>query len=84
MPGFARRPLAVFVGCLFAGTQISHGAVETARAAAARSGDPEPMAPRMVVDFPGEQAGEVNLRLEKKFFILAAKKAPPDPKSKGY
>ena len=84
MPGFARRPLAVFVGCLFAGTQISHGAVETARAAAARSGDPEPMAPRIVVDFPGEQAGEVNLRLEKKFFILAAKKAPPDPKSKGY
>jgi LPS-assembly protein len=34
MTGFARRPLAVFVCCLFAGMQAAHAVVDIGRAAA--------------------------------------------------
>ena len=78
MPGFPRRPLAVFVCCLFAGMQASHAAdalphlpvlPDTAIAAEPRvTGIIGP-----VVDDP------VRLRKERRFNVLAGKDAQPQP-----
>lgn len=81
MPGFPRRPLAVLVCCLFAGVQLSHGAVETARVVAL-GGDGKAPAGTGELDFSRVDLEAVNLRLERKFAVLAAKKAPDG--TKGY
>ncbi len=83
MQGFARRPIAVLVCCLFAGVQVSHGAVETARAAAVRGGEVESGAAAPAASWPSDDFVPVKLQLERKLFILAAKKAPKD-EDKGY
>ena len=79
MTGFARRPLAVFVCCLFAGASVSHAATDTAPL--------DELPAQRPVD--SASAGETNailqlaaneapdqLRIERKFNILTKKKAP--------
>ena len=77
MPGYARRPLAVLICCLFAGVQVGHAAVDTAaagRAAAAVAGGSEG-----VIKAPSELALDdtppLKLRSERKFNVLGKKKA---------
>ncbi|HLO61375.1 MAG TPA: LPS-assembly protein LptD [Azonexus sp.] len=76
MPGFSRRPLAVFVCCLFAGTQAGYAAVDLERtiAPAADSSVPEDGQPLLLAanDLP------LNLRQERKFDVLKKKKEPVD------
>ncbi len=78
MPGYARRPLAVLICCLFAGVQVGHAAVDTAaagRVAAAATGDSEG-----VTKTPNALALDdtppLKLRSERKFNVLGKKKAP--------
>lgn len=73
MPGFSRRPLAVFVCCLFAGTQTGYAAIEIERATS--SAPQEEAQPPLLLaanDLP------LNLRKERKFDVLKKKKDPAD------
>ena len=73
MTGFTRRPLAVFVCCLFAGLQTGHAAADEQRLALP-PGTPgsAPMVPSIV-----EIDDDVRLRLrtEQKFNVMSKKKA---------
>jgi len=81
MPGFARRPLAVFVCCMFAGVQVSHAVVDPARPAL-------PQAEPAVAGDGGRTAAllelaandpPLRLRGERKFNVLGRKKTPLVP-----
>jgi len=77
MPGFSRRPLAVFVCCLFAGTQTGYAAIETERATSLAVGS----APQDDAGSPLLLAANdlpLNLRKERKFDILKKKKDPAE------
>ena len=75
MPGFARRPLAVLVCCLFAGVQASHAALDPLRLglplpdSEGRTRAPAAALP----DFSLGDPTPVRLKLEKKFNLLAKK-----------
>ncbi|MBS1160822.1 MAG: Organic solvent tolerance protein [Proteobacteria bacterium] len=71
MTGFARRPLAVFVCCLFAGIQAGHAAPDMAPQQL-----PEGEAGRRPAAEPGNDVAPLKLRLERKFNVLGRKKAP--------
>ncbi|MGE5471097.1 MAG: LPS-assembly protein LptD [Bacteroidota bacterium] len=77
MTGFARRPLAVFVCCLFAGMQTSHAALDTARlqlpVEGAAGNAPASESP---VASPNDEL-PLRLRLERKFNVLGKKKPSP-------
>ena len=67
MPGFSRRPLAVLLCCLFAGTQTGHAIADAA--------------PAVVADVPLLLAANeppLNLRKERRFNLLKKKKAPAE------
>lgn len=67
MPGFARRPLAVFVCCLFAGMQTAHAVVDIGRAAASTGGSAHVDAVNAVTSAAD---APLNLRKERKFNVL--------------
>jgi LPS-assembly protein len=80
MPGFVRRPLAVFVCCLFVGAQASHAAddVLQLRLSSGDLGEERPQGasaimPPMALDVP------LRLRTERRFNILGKKKDAPTP-----
>lgn len=82
MPGFARRPLAVFVCCMFAGMQVSHAALGVAPlnlpgGVPAVSGD-EALLGQPIGDLAANDT-PVRLRVERKFNVLGKKKAPIVP-----
>ena len=78
MPGFSRRPLAVFVCCLFVAAQTSHAADEVLRlqlsgvgaSAEAADGSPEIML-LAAADVP------LRLRQERRFNVLGKKRQAP-------
>src|SRR5574343_1609172 len=69
MPGFARRPLAVLVCCLFAGVQSAHAVADIGRTAAATDTSAHVAADNAA---NGLCLGEIplNLRQERKFNVL--------------
>lgn len=78
MTGFARRPLALFVCCLFASAQVSHAAERIERALLLTADRPEKNEP-----FPPSTANlellalndrPLKLRTERKFNVLGKKK----------
>jgi len=74
MPGFSRRPLAVFVCCLFAGMQASHAADAVRRLGVANAeavAEPGAVAPPVAGDEP------VVLRKERRFNALGGRQASP-------
>jgi LPS-assembly protein len=73
MTGFARRPLAFFVCCLFAGVQISHAVAQVERPLAF-SGDAGKVPPETLA---AAQEPPLKLRAERKFNILGKTKAAP-------
>lgn len=81
MTGFARRPLAVFVCCLFAGIPVGHAAIEMhhvllppAEPGNSTRAQTSTVALRLAAnDLP------LNLRTERKFNVLGKKKAPLTP-----
>jgi LPS-assembly protein len=78
MTGFSRRPLALFVSCLFAGAQVSQAAVDEGRAIqlAAQAGGEKTDSEVLLLaanDVP------VNLRVEKKFNVMKREKPPKGP-----
>jgi len=75
MTGFARRPLAVFVCCLFAGMQASHAAPDSAGLPALPE-DAGRAAPPEAPQLPAANDIPVKLRMERKFNVLGRKKAP--------
>jgi len=85
MTGFARRPLAVFVYCMFAGAQVSHAAIDTAQLVEWTAHEPADSAAagqstaalQLAAEepLPVEEA-PLRLRIERKFDILGKKKAP--------
>src|SRR6185369_1070854 len=81
MPGFTRRPLAIFICCMFAGMQASHAAGDSLRLALP-SGDADTVP---VVDVPAAAVllaandTPVPLRIERKFNVLGKKRAPLEP-----
>lgn len=75
MSGFSRRPLAVVICCLFAGTQVGYAAIDVERGAeggARPSGAENPPVLLAASDAP------LNLRKERKFNILKKKRAPAE------
>jgi len=76
MPGFARRPLAFFVCCLFAGMQASH-AVDAAHLPImqAAAGDSSPAGEPTAVRQLAANDTPVRLRTERKFNVLGKSKA---------
>ena len=76
MPGFSRRPLAVFVCCLFAGTQAGYAAIDhewTLSSAADSSAQEDSQALLLAAnDQP------LTLRKERKFDVLEKKMVPVD------
>lgn len=77
MPGFSRRPLAVFVCCLFAGTQAGYAAIDielSTSPVADSTRQEEAPQPLLLAanDLP------LNLRKERKFDVLKKKKEPAD------
>jgi LPS-assembly protein len=83
MTGFARRPLAVFVCCMFAGMQTSHAALETVLTPLPRADAEPPRAVSPVSDSLFDLAANdnlpVRLRMERKFNVQGRKKAPLVP-----
>lgn len=85
MPGFTRRPLAVFVCCLFVGAQASHAADDVLRlqlsgiglAAEATEETPEIMLLAAAGDVP------LRLRQERRFNVLGKKRQDKAPVSVG-
>ena len=86
MPGFSRRPLAVFVCCMFAGAQMSHAANDVARLQLSRGDLDQPVLGRSTMDLAAVDAlrrsvneTPVRLRSERKFNVLGKKKSPLAP-----
>jgi LPS-assembly protein len=81
MTGFARRPLAVFVYCLFAGMQASH-AVDTTHLPLPRdeAGDFSAADASTVVQQPVANDADLRLRRERKFNVLGRNKRPLVPR----
>lgn len=80
MTGFARRPIAIFVCCIFAGTQVSHAlaALEHLPAMLGDAGNVRPeTASTAGVDQVALNEKPLKLRTERKFNILGKKKAGP-------
>ncbi len=77
MPGFARRPIAIFVCCIFAGTQIAHAATPASRLVLPAIDDNGmPIPPKKTGEAPILLATSdpgVRLRVERKFNLLAPK-----------
>ncbi|PKO35052.1 MAG: LPS-assembly protein LptD [Betaproteobacteria bacterium HGW-Betaproteobacteria-7] len=79
MPGFPRRPLAVFVCCLFAGMQASHAADDIRQQGVA---DAEPAADRSAEVPPVAGDEPVTLRKERRFNVLGGRQAnAPGPRA---
>ena len=78
MPGFARRPLAVFVCCLFAGVQTGHAAADIGHAVEQRGAAPA-VVPSAVIQLAAVSDLPLNLRKERKFDVLSKKKQPAEP-----
>lgn len=78
MTGFSRRPLAVFVCCLFAGTQVSHAAENVGLASVEVVGAQEipAISPSTVPILLAANEQPLKLRKEKKFNVLGRKKVP--------
>ena len=74
MPGFARRPLALLVCCLFAGTQTAHAAVEASHPVAPAAPASHAIAPSDETAESAQDAVPVKLRMERKFNRLARPK----------
>ena len=73
MPGFSRRPLAVFVCCLFAGVQTAHAVADIGRAAASADSTIQVDAKNAASSLgPGDVP--LNLRKERKFNVLGKPK----------
>lgn len=81
MTGFARRPLALFVCCLFASAQVSHAAENIERALLLSTDHPEkkePVAPSTAgIDLLALNEIPLKLRTERKFNVLGKKKVAP-------
>ena len=78
MPGFSRRPLAVFVCCLFVAAQTSHAADDVLRlqlSGARATGESLDESPEIML----LAAADVPLRLrpERRFNVLGKKKQAP-------
>ena len=72
MTGFARRPLAVFVCCMFANAQVSHAVV------AGVAGKIEPATQSTAtIDLAALDDKPLKLRVERKFNLLTKKKPGP-------
>ena len=81
MPGFTRRPLAVFICCLFAGMPASHAAIDTLHLPMTPDDGrtvAEPMAPEPVIQLAANDT-PVPLRIERKFNVLGKKRVPLVP-----
>ena len=80
MTGFARRPIAIFVCCMFAGAQMSHAVAEVERLPAtlgdAGKNRPE-TASTATIDLAAFNEKPLKLRTERKFNILGKKKTEP-------
>jgi LPS-assembly protein len=74
MTGFARRPLAVVVCCLFAGMQTSHAATDVGTLALPAGSGPQPAEPAEVALLAAANDLPVRLRSERKFNVMAKKK----------
>ncbi len=81
MPGFSRRPLAVFVCCLFVGVQTSHAVESVGQVALRGAGNAEKMRPETlstaIVELAALNEAPLKLRSERKFNILGKKKPAP-------
>ena len=74
MTGFARRPLAVFVCCLFAGIQVNHAATGPARLALVLGEAAQPVLDEVpATRLLAAQELPVRLRMERKFNVLGKK-----------
>ncbi|MFN4324756.1 MAG: LPS-assembly protein LptD [Azonexus sp.] len=73
MPGFARRPLAVLVCCLFAGTQTGRAIADAGQPGGASDAGPAILADAPLR--PAVQDPPLNLRQERRFNLLKKKKA---------
>jgi LPS-assembly protein len=73
MPGFSRRPLAVFVCCLFAGVQSAHAVADIGRVAAATDTSAH-VAAENAANGLGLGEMPLNLRQERKFNVLGKAK----------
>jgi LPS-assembly protein len=84
MPGFARRPLAVFVCCLFVGAQTSHAADDVLRLQLSGLGSGVESPDEAAInssDIMLLAAADVPLRLrqERRFNVLGKKRSTPEP-----
>ena len=80
MTGFVRRPLAVFVCCLFAAVPALHAAPETdVLLLAASSVRQKPEVVPMVSVEPLDDAWPMYLRSERRFNVMGRKKQPLVP-----
>jgi LPS-assembly protein len=79
MPGFARRPLAVLVCCLFVGSQASHAADDILRLQLSGASGPE--ATEKPAEIMQLAAADVPLRLrqERRFNVLGKKRQATTP-----
>lgn len=79
MTGFACRPLAVFVCCLFAGMQVGHAAIDPVRQPLLAQGAADSAPPESLTAASQLAVNEapVRLRMERKFDLLNKKKPPP-------
>lgn len=85
MPGFNRRPLAVFVCCLFVGAQASHAADDVLRLQLSGVGLPVEATEETPEIMLLAAAGDVPLRLrqERRFNVLGKKRQDPAPVTVG-
>ena len=79
MTGFARRPIAVFVCCMFASVQVSHAAIDTAglELPASEPLDSASSVPPLPVLSVSANDRPMKLRIERKFNVLGKNKPPP-------
>jgi LPS-assembly protein len=80
MPGFARRPLAVFVCCLFVGAQVSHAADDVLRLqlSGGVAGDETQDASTAIMQLAAADA-PLKLRPERRFNVLGKKRPVSTP-----
>ena len=76
MPGFSRRPLAVVICCLFAGTQLGHAAIDVERAAGSAVPASEVVAAPLLL---AANDPPLNLRKERRFNLLKKKRPSAEP-----
>lgn len=80
MPGFSRRPLAVFVCCLFVGAPTSHAADDTLHLKQSGAGlSAEPTEALSTSMQSGAADVPLRLRQERRFNILGKKRDEPAP-----